>query len=83
MNKPIDPKSLARIEASPIPGSRKVYASGCAHPELRVPFREVAVHPSAKEAPVTLYDSSGNETWTARRGSALQDQASQAHCALR
>ena len=26
---------------------------------------------------VTLYDSSGNETWTARRGSALQDQASQ------
>jgi hypothetical protein len=26
---------------------------------------------------VTLYDSSGNETWTARRGAALQDQASQ------
>ena len=26
---------------------------------------------------VTLYDSSGNETWTARRGSAQQDQASQ------
>ena len=26
---------------------------------------------------VTLYDASGNETWTARRGAALQDQASQ------
>jgi hypothetical protein len=26
---------------------------------------------------VNLYDSSGNELWTARRGSALQDQASQ------
>lgn len=26
---------------------------------------------------VTLYDSSGNEVWTERRGSALQDQASQ------
>ncbi|WP_394764368.1 hypothetical protein [Phenylobacterium sp.] len=26
---------------------------------------------------VTLYDASGNETWTARRGATLQDQASQ------
>jgi phosphomethylpyrimidine synthase len=62
MNKPLDPKPAARVEASPIPGSRKVYASGCAHPDLRVPFREVAVHPSANEPPVTLYDSSGPYT---------------------
>jgi phosphomethylpyrimidine synthase len=62
MNKPIDPKAIIKIEASPIPGSRKVYASGCAHTDLRVPFREVAVHPSAKEPPVTLYDSSGPYT---------------------
>ncbi|HVY03137.1 MAG TPA: phosphomethylpyrimidine synthase ThiC, partial [Caulobacterales bacterium] len=62
MNKPIDPKALARIEAGPIPGSRKAYASGCAHPDLRVPFREVALHPSAGEPPVTLYDSSGPYT---------------------
>src|SRR5215475_11186528 len=62
MNKPVDPKSLAQIGADPIPGSRKVYAAGCAHPDLRVPFREVAVHPSANEPPVTLYDSSGPYT---------------------
>ncbi|KAF0170460.1 MAG: phosphomethylpyrimidine synthase ThiC [Hyphomonadaceae bacterium] len=60
MNKPFDSKSVtAMIVAEAIPGSRKAYASGCAHPDLRVPFREVALHPSAKEPPVTLYDPSG------------------------
>ena len=29
------------------PGSRKVYQPGLLFPDLRVPFREVAVHPSA------------------------------------
>src|SRR5271156_3480237 len=41
------------------PGSRRVYQEGVLHPCLRVPFREVAVHPSAGEPPVTLYDPSG------------------------
>ncbi len=64
MNKPVDSKTLIAtgVVSGPIPGSRKVYASGCAHPELRVPFREVALHPSAKEPPVTLYDPSGPYT---------------------
>jgi phosphomethylpyrimidine synthase len=62
MNKPLDPKTFDKISNEPIPGSRKVYAAGCAHPDLRVPFREVAVHPSAKEPPVTLYDPSGPYT---------------------
>src|SRR5579859_6933373 len=44
------------------PGSRKVYQAGALHPCLRVPFREVAVHPSANEPPVTLYDPSGPYT---------------------
>ncbi|WGM39846.1 phosphomethylpyrimidine synthase ThiC [Caulobacter sp. NIBR1757] len=44
------------------PGSRKVYASGELFPDIRVPFREVAVHPSAGEPPVTLYDPSGPYT---------------------
>src|SRR6516225_5338532 len=44
------------------PGSRKVYQAGVLHPCLRVPFREVAVHPSAGEPPVTLYDPSGPYT---------------------
>jgi len=44
------------------PGSRKVYQDGVLHPCLRVPFREIAVHPSAGEPPVTLYDPSGPYT---------------------
>ncbi len=44
------------------PGSRKVFHGGVLHPCLRVPFREVAVHPSAGEPAVTLYDPSGPYT---------------------
>ncbi len=44
------------------PGSRKVYAPGVTFPDLRVPFREVAVHPSANEPPLTIYDPSGPYT---------------------
>ena len=36
--------------------------AGVLHPDLRVPFREVAVHPSANEPPVTIYDPSGPYT---------------------
>jgi phosphomethylpyrimidine synthase len=44
------------------PGSRKVYVAGQLFPDIRVPFREVAVHPSANEPPVTIYDPSGPYT---------------------
>ena len=43
-------------------GSRKVFVQGEIYPDIRVPFREVAVHPSANEPPVTIYDSSGPYT---------------------
>jgi phosphomethylpyrimidine synthase len=63
MNKPEPASAFApAVTTGPIVGSRKVYESGCAHPELRVPFREVAVHPSANEPPVTIYDPSGPYT---------------------
>ncbi len=43
--------------------SRKVYqCPACSTPDLRVPFREVAAHPSANEPPVTIYDPSGPYT---------------------
>jgi len=32
------------------------------HPHIRVPMREIAVHPTAGEPPVTVYDSSGPYT---------------------
>jgi phosphomethylpyrimidine synthase len=44
------------------PGSRKVYVAGELFPDIRVPFREVPVHESAGEPPVTIYDSSGPYT---------------------
>ena len=43
-------------------GSRKVYASGELFPDIRVPFREVELHPSANEPPLTIYDPSGPYT---------------------
>jgi phosphomethylpyrimidine synthase len=51
-----------KLTTDPRPGSQKVYQPGKLHPELRVPFRQVDLHPSAKEPPVTLYDSSGPYT---------------------
>ena len=63
MNKPENQAAFApQVTTGPLIGSRKVYASGCAHPDLRVPFREVALHPSANEPPVTIYDPSGPYT---------------------
>ena len=50
---------ISQIPTGERPGSRKVYEAGVLHPDIRVPFREVAVHPSAGEPPVTIYDPSG------------------------
>jgi len=63
MNKPRNPSEFTpKVTTGPIAGSRKVYQGGCAHPELRVPFRQIALHPSAKEPPVNVYDPSGPYT---------------------
>ena len=51
-----------RIPTGPREGGSKVYVAGELYPELRVPFREVKVHPSANEPPVTMYDPSGPYT---------------------
>ncbi|HEY0926717.1 phosphomethylpyrimidine synthase ThiC [Brevundimonas sp.] len=51
-----------RIPTGPRAGGVKVYVAGELFPDIRVPFREVAVHPSANEPPVTMYDSSGPYT---------------------
>ncbi len=55
-------KETGAIPTGERPGSKKVYVAGELYPDIRVPFREVAVHPSANEPPVTLYDSSGPYT---------------------
>jgi phosphomethylpyrimidine synthase len=50
------------ISTGPIPGSRKIYKTGGAKGDLRVPFREVKLEDSANEPPVQLYDTSGPYT---------------------
>ncbi len=50
------------ITTGPIPGSKKTYVTGGKDGSLRVPFREVALEPSANEPPVRLYDTSGPYT---------------------
>ncbi len=50
------------VTEGPLPASRKVYKSGTLHPDVRVPMREISVHPTSGEQPVTVYDSSGPYT---------------------
>ncbi|RZJ19546.1 MAG: phosphomethylpyrimidine synthase ThiC [Brevundimonas sp.] len=55
-------QATGAVPVGPRPGGRKVYQAGELYPDLRVPFREIAVHPSANEPPVTVYDPSGPYT---------------------
>ncbi|KRB62824.1 phosphomethylpyrimidine synthase [Rhizobium sp. Root708] len=47
------------VTTGPLPASRKIYVPGDIHPDIRVPMREISVHPTSGEPPVTVYDSSG------------------------
>ena len=51
-----------QVSQEALPASRKVYKTGEIHKGLRVPMREITLHPSAGEAPLTVYDSSGPYT---------------------
>eukprot|EP01041_Mallomonas_annulata_P032928 gene32928-55485_t len=62
MNKLIGNLKPGSIPTGERPGSKKVYQPGVLWPDIRVPFREVAVHPSANEPALTLYDPSGPYT---------------------
>jgi len=62
MNKPAGKLKPAAIPTGERPGSKKVWQAGALWPDIRVPFREVAVHPSAGEPALTLYDTSGPYT---------------------
>ncbi|MGH8276054.1 MAG: phosphomethylpyrimidine synthase ThiC, partial [Steroidobacteraceae bacterium] len=50
------------VVSESLPASRKVYCAGTIHPGLRVPLREIALHPSSGEAPLRVYDPSGPYT---------------------
>jgi len=51
-----------KITTGPLPASTKIHVPGALHPDIRVPMRSIALHPSSGEAPVTVYDSSGPYT---------------------
>ncbi|MFC3570490.1 phosphomethylpyrimidine synthase ThiC [Paracoccus simplex] len=50
------------VTTGPLPASTKVFRPGEIHSDIRVPMRQIALHPSAGEPPVTVYDSSGPYT---------------------
>jgi phosphomethylpyrimidine synthase len=58
----IQHKPPFQVTTGVIPGSTKIHVNGTTHSNLRVPFRQITLHPSAKEPPVRLYDPSGAYT---------------------
>jgi phosphomethylpyrimidine synthase len=61
----VQSKSTTRpssVTTGPIAGSRKIYTSPEGRPDILVPFREIALDPSAKEEPYRAYDCSGPYT---------------------
>ncbi|MGA9658995.1 MAG: phosphomethylpyrimidine synthase ThiC [Asticcacaulis sp.] len=61
MNKPLINKPIT-VATKPHPGSKQVYEAGTLFPDIRVPFREIGLHPTANEPPLSVYDSSGPYT---------------------
>ncbi|WP_306110527.1 MULTISPECIES: phosphomethylpyrimidine synthase ThiC [Roseovarius] len=51
-----------KITTGELPASRKIYVKGTQHPDIRVPMREISVHPTSGEEPLPVYDSSGAYT---------------------
>ena len=64
MNKPISAADLTtpKVTTGPIAGSRKIYVTPEAAPDLRVPLREIALDASSGEPPLPVYDTSGPYT---------------------
>ena len=50
------------VTTGPLPASRKTYVAGVLYPDLKVPVREIDLHPTANELPVPVYDTSGPYT---------------------
>jgi len=50
------------VATQAFPASRKVHLRGNLHADIRVPMREISLHPSSGEPPLRVYDSSGPYT---------------------
>ncbi|MEO1140119.1 MAG: phosphomethylpyrimidine synthase ThiC [Pseudomonadota bacterium] len=51
-----------KITTGELPASRKIYVDGTRYSDVHVPMREISLHPTAGEPPLTVYDSSGPYT---------------------
>ena len=51
-----------QVTTGAIEGSVKIWTSPQGREDIRVPFREIALHPTANEPPVRVYDTSGPYT---------------------
>jgi phosphomethylpyrimidine synthase len=51
-----------KITTGNLPASKKIYVKGNIHKDIKIPMREIALHPTAGEDPVIVYDSSGPYT---------------------
>jgi phosphomethylpyrimidine synthase len=61
----VQSKTSARpssVTTGPIAGSRKIYVAPEGRPDMAVPFREIALDATAREAPFQVYDTSGPYT---------------------
>ena len=54
--------AVPQVVSESLPASRKIYVPGELYADVRVPMREISLHPSSGEAPLTVYDSSGPYT---------------------
>ncbi|OLP54829.1 phosphomethylpyrimidine synthase ThiC [Rhizobium rhizosphaerae] len=50
------------VTTGALPASTKIFVPGEIHPEIRVPLRQIALHPTSGEPPVNVYDASGPYT---------------------
>ncbi|MGG7519567.1 phosphomethylpyrimidine synthase ThiC [Allorhizobium undicola] len=50
------------VTTGPLPASTKIHIAGELHPDIRVPLRQIALHPTSGEPPVNVYDASGPYT---------------------
>ena len=54
--------SKTDVTTGPLPASRKLHIAGSYHSDIRVPMREISVHPTSGEPPLKVYDASGPYT---------------------
>jgi phosphomethylpyrimidine synthase len=55
-------KLTPTVTTGALPASSKIHIAGEQHPHIRVPMREISLHPTAGEPPVVVYDASGPYT---------------------